>query len=155
MDQIVSDEDLFALAENVWSSVLGLELVRADEVDGKIGDTTITACVQITGRWEGAITVACSPGLATRLAGAMFAMEADELGDEEIRDAMGEIANMTGGNVKGMAPGENTLTLPTVTEGDESALTIAKTRRLNRVVGISEGEPVVVTVMGSTANTSN
>jgi len=145
---IVSDDDLFALAETVWISVLGLELGRGDEVDGKIGETTITSCVQITGDWEGAVTVECSPSLATKLAGAMFQMGADDLSEDEIRDAMGEIANMTGGNVKGMAPGVNTLALPTVTEGEEGAMSITRTRRLNRIVGVSEGEPVVLTVLG-------
>lgn len=148
MTSIVTDDDLFALAETVWSSVLGLELARADELDGKIGETAVTSCVQITGDWEGAVTIACSPGLATKLASAMFQMEIDDLSEDEIRDAMGEIANMTGGNVKGMAPGTNTLALPTVTEGEEGALSIARTRRLNRIVGFSEGEPVVVTVLG-------
>lgn len=146
MTLIVTDDDLFSLAQTVWSSVLGLDFVRGDEVDGKIGETTITACVQITGDWEGAVTIECSPGLATKLAAAMFQMEVDDLSEDEISDAMGEIANMTGGNVKGLAPGTNTLTLPTVTEGEEGALRIAKTKRLNTVVGFSEGEPVVVTV---------
>jgi chemotaxis protein CheX len=151
MNEVLSDDDLFALAESVWSSILGLELTRADEVDGKIGDTTITSCVQITGDWEGAVTIACSPGLAIKLAAAMFQMEADELGEDEIRDAMGEIANMTGGNVKGLAPGTNTLALPTVTEGDENSLSITKTVRLNRVVAMTEGEPVIITVLGRQA----
>jgi len=148
MTDILSDDDLYALAETVWTSILGLELGRGEEVDGKIGDLTTTACVQITGDWEGAVTVACSRSLAGKLASAMFAMEVDELSEEEVRDAMGEIANMTGGNVKGLAPGVNTLALPTVTEGDEDSLSIAKTRQLNRVIGISEHEPVVITVFG-------
>lgn len=148
MTSIVTDDDLFSLAETVWQSVLGLELQRASDTDGKIGDTAMTSCVQIMGDWEGAVTVVCAPSLATKLACAMFQMEADEISEDEIRDAMGEIANMTGGNVKGMAPGTNTLALPTVTEGDQGSLSIARTRQLNRVVAITEGEPVIVTVMG-------
>jgi len=148
MTEILSDDDLFELAQTVWTSILGLELERANDADGKVGDRTVTSCVQITGEWEGAVTVACSKSLATQLASSMFAMEPDELDDEMIRDAMGEIANMTGGNVKGAAPGQNTLALPTVTEGEEGAMHIAKTRPLNRVVGVCSGEPVVVTVLG-------
>lgn len=151
MDQIITDEDLFSLAQSVWSSVLGLELTLGGEHDGKIGDTAMTSCVQITGDWEGAVTVACSSSLATNVASAMFGMEAGELSDEEIRDAMGEVANMTGGNVKGVAPGENTLALPTVSQGDQGSLSIAKTRKLNQVIGQCEGEPVVVTVFGKEA----
>jgi chemotaxis protein CheX len=148
---ILTDDDFFELASTVWSSTLGLELERADVVDGKIGDTTLTACVQVTGDWEGAITVRCSTSLAAKLASVMFDLAPEELGEEEVRDAMGEIVNMTGGNVKGMAPGTNTLALPTVTEGGESALSIAKTERLNEVVGYSDGEPIVFTVLGRLA----
>lgn len=147
-DNLLSDDDLFTLAETVWSSMLGLELARAGENDGKVGERTITSCVQITGDWEGACTIECSPKLATQFAATMFAMEPDELDEEMIRDAMGELANMTGGNVKGVAPGENTLALPTVTEGEEGGVHIAKSRVLNRVVGAVEGEPVIVTVFG-------
>jgi chemotaxis protein CheX len=151
MTEILTNDDLFSLAESVWSSMLGLELERADDADGKVGDRTITSCVQITGEWEGAVTIACSSTLAARLASAMFALEPDELDDEMTRDAMGEIANMTGGNVKGVAPGQNTLTLPTVSEGEEGTLRIAKTVKLNRVVGVTDGEPIVVTVYGKEA----
>jgi chemotaxis protein CheX len=148
---IVTDDDLFALAETVWSSVLGLELTRADDHDDKIGETAITSCVQIMGDWDGAVTVACSPAVATQLACAMFQLEPDDLSDDEVRDAMGEIANMTGGNVKGMAPGTNTLALPTVTEGEQGAFGIPGTSRLNRIVGSTDGSPVVVTVFGKDA----
>lgn len=151
MTSIVTDDDLFALAETVWESMLGLSLTRDDEQDGKIGENTVTSCVQIMGDWEGAVTVACSPNLANKLASAMFQMEPDEISDAEVRDAMGEIANMTGGNVKGMAPGTNTLALPTVTEGEQGALSIARTTLLNRVVASSEGEPVLITVLGKDA----
>jgi chemotaxis protein CheX len=148
MTEILSNDDLFSIAETVWSSMLGLELSRADDVDGKVGERTITSCVQITGDWEGACTIECSPRLAGQLASSMFAMELDELDDEMIRDAMGELANMTGGNVKGVAPGENTLALPTVSEGEEGGMHIAKSRVLNRVVGTADGEPIVITVFG-------
>lgn len=150
MTEIVTNDDLYALTDTVWSSVLGLELKRGEELDGKIGDVAVTSCVQIVGDWEGAVTVSCSPGLATKLTCAMFQLEPDELSEDEIRDAMGEIANMIGGNVKGLAPGANTLSLPTVNEGPEDSLSIAKTKVLNRIVGIAEDEPVVVVVLGRT-----
>ena len=148
MTEILSNDDLFSLAETVWSSILGLEFERAGDSDGKIGERAVTSCVQITGEWEGAVTVACSETLATQLAAAMFAMEPEELDDEMTRDAMGEIANMTGGNVKGVAPGQNTLALPTVSEGEEGSMRIAKTVQLNRIVGMTNGHPVIVTVLG-------
>lgn len=148
MTEILTNDDLFELAQTVWSSMLDLELERADDSDGKVGDRTLLALVQITGDWEGATTIECAAGLGTKFASTMFAMEPDDLDDEMVRDAMGELANMTGGNVKGVAPGQNTLALPTVTEGAEGATHIAHSRQLNRVVAKCSGEPIVFTVYG-------
>ena len=47
----------------------------------------------------------------------MFGCEPDDLGDEEVLDALGEVANMVGGNVKGMIDADCKLSLPTVAEG--------------------------------------
>lgn len=148
MEAILSNDDLFELAQTVWSSMLDLEIDRATDVDGKVGDRSMTALVQITGDWEGAVTIECASKLATRFAVSMFAMEEDELDDEMIRDAMGELANMTGGNVKGVAPGENTLALPTVSEGVEGGIHIPKSKVLNKVVAELDSAPIVFTVFG-------
>ncbi len=147
MSDLLSNDDLFSLTENVWVNILGLDLVRDSNDDGKIGDDGIVASVQITGEWEGAILVACPRSLGMVLASQMLGMEPDEIDDEMLRDAMGEIANMTGGSVKGVIPGSNTLTLPTVAEGAPDSMSIAKTRMINCFTATCETQSVVVTVM--------
>lgn len=147
---IVNDDDLYSMAESVWQSMLGLDIERSDGATAKIGDRAVTACVQITGDWEGAVTVQCDMSLAQQIAAAMFAMEIDELSDDEIRDALGEVANMTGGNVKGLAPGENQLAIPSVVVGDEDALRIPNTTVQNRVGATSGALPVIFTVLAKT-----
>ena len=142
---IISNEDLLTFAESVWSSILDMKLLPGDD-DATTSPESVIACVQVTGDWEGAVTVRCSKEQASNMAAAMFGMDAADLSEEEIRDAMGEIANMVGGNVKGLAPGTNTLALPTVARGDETAITITKSKQVNRVVGMTEDEAIVFTV---------
>lgn len=148
MTDLLSNDDLFSLTESVWQNILGLELSRDINDDGKIDDRAVISSVQITGDWEGAVTVACSRPHAMELAAAMFQMESTDIDDEMMRDAMGEIANMTGGSVKGIAPGTNTLTLPTVAEGAEDSMSITGTVQLNRISATCLQNTVVVNVFG-------
>jgi len=62
----------------------------------------LTGCVTVAGSWEGAVTVACSRAFARRAAAAMFGRASETLGDEELQDAIGEMANVIGGNYKSL-----------------------------------------------------
>ena len=117
--------DLHQIAADIWAAILGLELkpnpaTEAHDPD----DRVVTGCVQITGDWAGAVTVQCSDRLARRATSLMFAMEEDEVSDEEINDTIGELANMTGGNVKSLLAGSCQLSLPSVTSGREYSVVI-------------------------------
>src|SRR5712691_9554787 len=111
----VVDSDICQVVEGIWSSVLGLEVRRGDEPakrNGKHG--FLTACVQITGLWEGAVTLDCSAALARRTAAIMFGVSPEDASLDEIHDALGELTNMTGGNIKTLLPGPCQLSLPAV-----------------------------------------
>jgi chemotaxis protein CheX len=113
-----SDEDLSEVVRSVWDAMLGLTLVPADQPYETADDERcLTGCVQITGSWEGAVMIDLPEQLAREAAAAMFGCEPDDLGDEEVLDALGEVANMVGGNVKGMIDADCKLSLPTVAEG--------------------------------------
>ena len=64
----VSREDIYSYAEQIWSSMLGLEIHPAEEAPspGPNGGS-ITACVQLAGEWQGAVTLDCSQSLARQL----------------------------------------------------------------------------------------
>jgi chemotaxis protein CheX len=68
------------------------------------------------------VLVSCPEALAQRVAGVMFDTEAAS--DDEIRDALGEVANMTAGNVKALVESYCRLSLPMVAEGKELAISI-------------------------------
>lgn len=146
MTDLLTDEDLYCLAESVWLNILSTPIKRA-ETASPVSLPAMMSSVQITGDWEGAIVVACSKALGTHLATQMLGMEPDEIDDEMLRDVMGEIANMTGGSVKGVLPGLNTLTLPTVTAGPPESTSIAHTRVINEIHAECEGDTVQVIVL--------
>lgn len=141
------EETLASLAADIWSSMLGLELEPSNGHMADLGHSaTITGCVQITGDWSGAVTVRCPTDLAKKFAGAMFAAEPGELAADEVRDALGELTNMTGGSVKGLVPGECQLGIPAVAEGLDYSLTVPRGQAVCTVEFEHEGEPLEVIV---------
>ena len=116
MEREVLCESLVEIVRNVWESVLAVALYPSETVEQI--PHGITACVQISGAWAGVVCAQFSPSLAKSSAAAMLGADADELSNDDLRDALGELANMIGGNLKSLMAGPSTLTLPWVTTGD-------------------------------------
>lgn len=88
---------------------------------GPIGG--VSAMVGIVGTWSGTGAVSCDEALACKLAGAMLMSQYDKV-DDDVLDAMGEIANMVIGNIKTNLEsdlGALQLGVPTVTYGRDFA----------------------------------
>ena len=109
-------DDIRAVTENVFASLTEFTVVPvAVETIDRAGKRYVTAAVHITGEWEGTVAVACDDDLAREITGVFFGVEPTEADDGEINDAIGEVANMIGGNVKALMPAPSQLSLPTVT----------------------------------------
>ncbi len=125
----IQEEDIVQIVTDIWTSMLDLDVVFKGAGGELKGDVrTLSANVQISGDWEGVLAVICSESLARRFAAAMLAMEPDELDAAEVHDAMGEIANIAGGNVKALVDGHAKLSLPVVTAGIEYEFSIPGSR---------------------------
>jgi chemotaxis protein CheX len=93
-------------------------------IDGPFDATdpdSFQAAIRINGDWKAELRVIASRGLAESIAQSMFAAEPSELSEEEVLDALGEIANVIGGNVKGIIDQECSLSLPCVGKLEETA----------------------------------
>lgn len=123
------EDDLAGLTGAIWESVFGIgaEPVAPAAAADRLRGRTVTACVHITGDWEGSVAMTFTPALCRRLASGMFAMPDEELDDELVRDAVGELANIAGGNVKGMLPVATELSLPQIIEGDSYTVSVPGT----------------------------
>ena len=140
-------EEIPRITEDVWSSVLGLELKKTENgSELSSGQRYMTAVVQITGGWKGAVSIDCPHELAQRAAASMFGVEPDAAKPDEIKDALGEIANMIGGNFKSMLPAAVQLSLPSVVEGTEYDVSVLGSQTLANIGFESEGHPFRVSV---------
>ncbi|MCW2600096.1 MAG: Uncharacterized protein JWM02_1925 [Frankiales bacterium] len=113
---VVTAEQITAIAQDVWSSFLQLDLLPVENVP--IEGSSVTGCVHVSGEWGGSIFLQCPAGHAQVAAEAMFAADPGSLAAEEISDALGELTNMIGGNIKSLLPAPSTLSIPSVATGD-------------------------------------
>jgi len=113
MNVEVAPARLNEIAEKVWAMVLGLELLPS-KCDPARTDAFVLGRVTITGTWHGAVTLGCSPLVARHAAAAMFGKRPNEAEPDEIRDALGELTNMVGGNFKTLLEGDCRLSMPDV-----------------------------------------
>jgi hypothetical protein len=98
---LLATEDILTLTQEVWASILDIpiEITQPESLSGMV---LVSGAVEIDGPWSGTVTVACSPRLATMITAQMFEVAPAEASHDDIVDAVGEIANMIGGNVKAL-----------------------------------------------------
>lgn len=85
----------------VFSTMLMVELEVVDIVEGKEGkvSSNITSMIGLGKDIRGMLAVHCPASVAKDITGTFLGMEVLEL-DEDVKDAIGEIANMVAGNLK-------------------------------------------------------
>jgi CheY-specific phosphatase CheX len=143
-------QEIATLSENIWLSVLGLPLHASDaEGDALPNGPTVDGIVTISGDWQGAVIVQVPQPLAARVASIMFSLGDAPPTLEDVQDALGEITNMTGGNLKALMPGSCHLSLPAVIDGSDYRIRIPTARVLTRVLFHCEGQPAVVSLVAA------
>lgn len=116
MTPIAADE-VYAIAGDLFSAM----------VDGETGTLTpwphdapadehdVVAWVDVHGPWTGRASLETSSGTACDLTRALLRIPAGTpVTDDDLVDALGEVANVVGGNVKALLPDHGTLGLPQV-----------------------------------------
>ncbi len=144
----ISPATIEEIASQLWASLVPAEGVLvpsayAVERLRRAGEP-ITAAVSITGSCDGTVELCCPRSLARSIAASMFCVAESDLDEASITDAVGELANIVGGNVKSLLPPPTALSIPVVTTaraaGDDGTAA-------GCVVGFDLlGEPVLVLV---------
>jgi len=137
------EAELAQVAELVWDSVLGVRLARRPQAP-PAPPRLMAAGVEIHGAWAGAVTIECSAEFARQAAAIMFGVEPAAVTPADSRDALGELANMTGGNLKALLPEPCRLSLPFVSSGPDLPLRPAGGTLLTCVAFECAGGPLSV-----------
>jgi chemotaxis protein CheX len=121
------------IVEHVFQTMLGLEVHVVDAPFPPSGDL-ITAAISLAGSWKGAVLVECGLPEAFLFTSKMIGIDPPTSLNDDVRDALGELANMVGGNLKSVLPGGVGLSLPTVVWGQDYTMQICRAGRARRWV---------------------
>ncbi|MBG0818626.1 chemotaxis protein CheX [Planomonospora sp. ID82291] len=144
-------DDLHAITEQVWLSYLDPEGVNPFLPSSEAPESPLViASVSVTGAWEGHVIMTFSEQAAELASAALLGMEADEVTPDDVADAVGELVNVIGGNVKSLLPDGSLLSLPHVVTGDSAGT--AKwpaTVEICRLQGSWQEEKIAISVWTS------
>jgi chemotaxis protein CheX len=110
-------EDIRVVTDDVWTSFLAtygpLEWSPVSLEDAAPDAQLVQASVAIRGDWTGTVTLEMTSATAETAARTM--LDLDGVEEADVTDALGELVNMIGGNIKSLLPSGSTLGLPIVT----------------------------------------
>lgn len=114
------------ITKGVFSTMVMLEVVEKEPLAESVKKFygAITGIVGFAGSYSGILAIHCPRDLSLHIASNMLGMEVAEM-NNDVNDAMGEIADMIGGNVKHIfsAGGADiSLSIPTVIYGSEYSM---------------------------------
>ena len=141
----IGPDDVREMTSQIWGGMLELELKPTATESDKPGG--IGACVQITGAWEGAVRVDCDQRLAQLATSRFLGVSPEEVAIDQIRDAMGELANMSAGTVKPLLPAPCQLSLPTVADGSDYNFTVPHGEVILASAFECQGWPMKITIL--------
>jgi chemotaxis protein CheX len=113
--QILANE-LAQIVDSVIGTMIGLG-PRDDGPPWYPGENRLTAAVHLSGEWNGAVLLECDHQLACRFAGRFLAIDPPAEVNDIVRDVLGELANMIGGNLKSALNKAIQLSLPSIVDG--------------------------------------
>ena len=143
--QLIDEETVQSIAQEAWSALIGDEEFLVP-LPGGPPDDAVSSWVEIVGPWTGTVVLTCSRSTAEQLSRCLLAEHAPPvLDDEEIQDGLGELANVVGGNVKGVLPGPSVLGLPEVGSAPKAG-SPADTCRVDL---LWRGQSLTISVQGS------
>lgn len=149
------EEAIQGIVTTVWDSMLGIHVEPEDPISAlkhsrdsaTEQDHTYAGVVQISGAWDGAVTVQCSARAARHAAQTMFGLSDEEVSVSDLQDALGELTNMTGGNIKALLPETCFLGLPVVVEGADYRFRLPGSAPVRRSTFKAGDELIVVTML--------
>ena len=141
--------DVVDLAIEVWRGFLGMSVEPLDEsIEVDVPSPLMTACISIKSvSWYGGIIVTYPLDLSRQATSYVLGM--DDPGLDDVRDVIGEAANMMGGRLKYFLPPGSEVSLPILAVGSVDYLSIAGSRNIMSLSFLAEGAPFKIVLVRS------
>ena len=143
--ELIDEATVQSIAEEAWSALVGEDEFLVP-LPGALPADAVSSWVEIVGPWNGAVVLTTGRSTAEELSRCLLAEHAPPVLDaEDVEDALGELANVVGGNIKAVLPGPSVLGLPEVGTAPEPGLPAD----ICRVDLLWRGQSLTITVQGS------
>jgi chemotaxis protein CheX len=98
----------------------------------------VTGAVYYAGSWNGALLVECTQEQSFQFTHRLMSIAPPTTVNDDVRDALGELANMVAGNLKAVLPPGVAISMPSVVEGTDYSLRICGGNDVSRMTFASE-----------------
>ena len=143
INDLIDEATIQSIAEEAWLALVGEEEYLLPLAGGD-ADDAISSWVEIVGPWTGSVVLTTARSTAEELARCLLKEHAPPVIEfEDVEDALGELANVLGGNVKAVLPGPSALGLPEVGSAPEAGADVCRVDLLWR------GQSLTISVQGS------
>ena len=144
----VQPSEVIQVVQSVFETMMSLT-VNQDGTPWFPSPDRLTSALHLAGDWNGAVLVECSRSQACRFAGRFLSQDPPASVDDDVRDVLGELANMIGGNLKCVLTRGIRLSMPSVVDGSDYSMRVCGAEIRERItLGCDEG-PFWVTVLAS------
>ena len=122
--------------EEIFNTMIFMEISSAPPLQegSEVIDCHVSSMIGLSGDFNGMLSIHCPAQVGTAITGAMLGMEVEEI-DEDVKDTLGEIANMLAGGLKESFSAENIsleLAIPTTVTG--KSYTVSSPTKSDRVI---------------------
>ncbi len=107
---MIASEDIYAVVEMVVKEMTNVSVEPSDSHPRP--EDLSGYEVEISGTFNGSVTVELGSDSARALASSMLSIELEETSDDDMHEVMSELTNMVGGNIKSLLPGPSVLSIP-------------------------------------------
>jgi CheY-specific phosphatase CheX len=123
-------ESQIDVTRQVFATMAGIEVYPSGEALSKT-TPTIESALRYLVVCKGSITLEASTSVAFAFAERMMSIPTPTCCDDDVKDAMGELINMIGGNLKGLLPVDTELSTPVVYDDSSSEMAHSHLIRLS------------------------
>jgi chemotaxis protein CheX len=115
------EEQIGEVVGSVFRTMLEADVSTTPQ---ELPDPSVTALIAFGGKWSGGFELRLDYASAVTLAQRF--LQADDMNEfnDDVRDAIGELANVIAGNLKAILPLGTTLGAPSIVEGKDYAIRI-------------------------------
>jgi len=139
-------ENVAEIVQSIFSTMMDLP-VRIIEEHAHSQGQRLTASVYLEGSWNGAVSIECTRQQACDFAGRFLSCDPPPAVDDDVRDVMGELANIVGGNFKSTLGPDVRLSVPSVIDGGDYEVRVCGAAASNKIGFRYDGGDFFVAVL--------